>query len=54
MSGSSIILVVDSYQGNTFEVETGVQQGLTVSLKLFAIYLSRIFKEVKEEVFVLF
>lgn len=43
-------LVVDTNQWEVVKVETGVPQGSSASPLLFAIYLSRIFQEGKEEV----
>lgn len=50
MMESKLSLVVDGYQCEEVEVETGVPQGSPVSLILFVVYLSRIFKEVEKEV----
>lgn len=50
MLDRSVSLVIDSHLCQETTVETGVSQGSPVSPVLFAIYLSEVFKEVKQEV----
>lgn len=50
LSKRMVSLVVDGHQCVAVEVDTGVPQRSPVSHILFAIYLSGIFEEVKEEV----
>lgn len=50
MSETSVSLIVDKHKCETAGVKTGVLQRSPVSPILFAIYISRIFTEVKEKV----
>lgn len=50
MSDKSVSLVIDYHQCMKTEVETGVPQRSPVSLILFAINLSAIFREIEKDV----